>query len=306
MALPLIVGDEVLGALDAQSTKYNAFSESDIIVLQTMADQIAIALENANLINETQIRFNEIATLNQISQAVTAQTDLRTLLDTVRQEIARITNVTNVYVALYDEQSKMFEIPYMYEEGQVYTIPPNPLGRGLTGIIIQSRKPLLINNEEDASKLGAIAGGTNIVAQSYLGVPMMAGQNVVGVLAIQDLNQPERFNESQMRFWKPSARKSPSPFRTRASLNKPRLAPMNFAAINRIASAASSALDAPTLLKAVVGEMASIFNATQSDIALRDPSGKVSPWSPPSARRPTRRTPSVRQYFLPTPNRRSR
>ena len=116
MALPLIVGDEVLGALDAQSTKYNAFSESDIIVLQTIADQIAIALENANLINETQIRFNEIATLNQISQAVTAQTDLRTLLDTACQEIARITNVTNVYVALYDEQSKMFEIPYMYEE----------------------------------------------------------------------------------------------------------------------------------------------------------------------------------------------
>lgn len=274
MALPLIVGDEVLGALDAQSTKYNAFSESDIIVLQTMADQIAIALENANLINETQIRFNEIATLNQISQAVTAQTDLRTLLDKVRQEIARITNVTNVYFALYDEQSKLFEIPYMYEEGQVYTIPPNPLGRGLTGIIIQSRKPLLINNEEDASKLGAIVGGTNIVAQSYLGVPMMAGQNVVGVLAIQDLNQPGRFNESQMRFLETVSAQIAIAIQNTRLFEQTKTRADELAAINRIASAASSALDAPTLLKAVVGEMASIFNATQSDIALRDPSGK--------------------------------
>ncbi|MEK9161716.1 MAG: GAF domain-containing protein [Chloroflexota bacterium] len=274
MALPLIVGDEVLGALDAQSTKYNAFSESDIIVLQTMADQIAIALENANLINETQIRFNEIATLNQISQAVTAQTDLRTLLDTACQEIARITNVTNVYVALYDEQSKMFEIPYMYEEGQVYTIPPNPLGRGLTGIIIQTRKPLLINNEEDALKLGAIAGGTNIVAQSYLGVPMMAGQNVVGVLAIQDLNQPGRFNESQMRFLETVSAQIAIAIQNTRLFEQTKTRADELAAINRIASAASSALDAPTLLKAVVGEMASIFNATQSDIALRDPSGK--------------------------------
>ena len=274
MALPLIVGDDVLGALDAQSTKYNAFSESDIIVLQTMADQIAIALENANLINETQIRFNEIATLNQISQAVTAQTDLPTLLDTACQEIARITNVTNVYVALYDEQSKMFEIPYMYEEGQVYTIPPNPLGRGLTGIIIQTRKPLLINNEEDALKLGAIAGGTNIVAQSYLGVPMMAGQNVVGVLAIQDLNQPERFNESQMRFLETVSAQIAIAIQNTRLFEQTKTRADELAAINRIASAASSALDAPTLLKAVVGEMASIFNATQSDIALRDPSGK--------------------------------
>ncbi|MBI5081100.1 MAG: GAF domain-containing protein, partial [Chloroflexi bacterium] len=274
MALPLIVGDDVLGALDAQSTKYNAFSESDIIVLQTMADQIAIALENANLINETQIRFNEIATLNQISQAVTAQTDLRTLLDTVCQEIIRITNVTNVYFALYDEPSKMFEIPYMYEEGQVYTIPPNPLGRGLTGIIIQTRKPLLINNEQDASKLGAIVGGTNIVAQSYLGVPMIAGQDVVGVLAIQDLNQPERFNESQRRFLETISAQIAIAIQNTRLFEQTKTRADELAAINRIASAANSALDAPTLLKAVVGELASIFNATQSDIALRDPSGK--------------------------------
>jgi len=269
MALPLIVGDDVLGALDAQSTKYNAFSEADIIVLQTMADQIAIALENTNLINETQIRFNETATLNQISQAVTAQTDLRTLLDTVRQEITHITHVTNVYFALYDDQSKMFEIPYMYEEGRVYTVPPNPLGRSLTGIIIQTRKPLLINNEQDALKLGA-----NIAAQSYLGVPMMAGQNVIGVLAIQDLNQPERFNELQMRFLETVSSQIAVAIQNTRLFEQTKTRAAELAAINRIASAASSALDAPTLLKAVVRQMTSIFNATRSDIALLDPSGK--------------------------------
>jgi GAF domain-containing protein len=48
--LPLMVGDEVLGALDVQSTERQAFGEQDVTVLQTMADQVAIAISNARLV----------------------------------------------------------------------------------------------------------------------------------------------------------------------------------------------------------------------------------------------------------------
>ncbi len=52
MALPLIAGGKVLGALDIQSTKGEAFSQSDIASLQVLADQIAVAIENARLFEE--------------------------------------------------------------------------------------------------------------------------------------------------------------------------------------------------------------------------------------------------------------
>jgi GAF domain-containing protein/HAMP domain-containing protein len=52
MALPLIAGGKILGALDIQSTKGEAFSEADITTLQVLADQIAIAIENARLFEE--------------------------------------------------------------------------------------------------------------------------------------------------------------------------------------------------------------------------------------------------------------
>jgi GAF domain-containing protein len=51
-ALPLRVGGRVIGALDVQSTQTNAFSQEDISVLVTLADQIAIAIENARLFSE--------------------------------------------------------------------------------------------------------------------------------------------------------------------------------------------------------------------------------------------------------------
>ncbi len=52
MALPLIAGGKILGALDIQSTKGEAFSQADITTLQVLADQIAIAVENARLFEE--------------------------------------------------------------------------------------------------------------------------------------------------------------------------------------------------------------------------------------------------------------
>jgi len=54
MALPLVIGGQVLGALDVQSTESQAFSEEDISTLQILAEQIAIAIQNANLFNESQ------------------------------------------------------------------------------------------------------------------------------------------------------------------------------------------------------------------------------------------------------------
>jgi GAF domain-containing protein len=59
MAIPLRVAGEVIGSLDVQSTQTNAFSQEDIGVLTTLADQIAIAIENARLFGETKKALNE-------------------------------------------------------------------------------------------------------------------------------------------------------------------------------------------------------------------------------------------------------
>ena len=54
LALPLMIGGRVLGALDVQSTEEAAFTEEDVAVLQVLADQVAVAIENARLFAETQ------------------------------------------------------------------------------------------------------------------------------------------------------------------------------------------------------------------------------------------------------------
>jgi GAF domain-containing protein len=66
VALPLLVRNKVLGVLDIQSDKPQAFSMDDIDVLQTLSDQIAIAIENARLLDETQAAITQLEALTSI------------------------------------------------------------------------------------------------------------------------------------------------------------------------------------------------------------------------------------------------
>ena len=60
MALPLIIGKDVIGALDVQSEQPHAFSDEDIEVLNTLANQVAVAIENARLFEQSQLAFKEL------------------------------------------------------------------------------------------------------------------------------------------------------------------------------------------------------------------------------------------------------
>ncbi len=65
MGLPLMIGETLFGALDVQSTQPHAFSDDDVAVLQNMANQIAVAINNARLFQEAQTRLAEISLLNR-------------------------------------------------------------------------------------------------------------------------------------------------------------------------------------------------------------------------------------------------
>ena len=59
LTLPLRVGEEIIGALDVQSTEPNAFSQEDINILSTLADQVSIAIQNAQQFEQTRKALNE-------------------------------------------------------------------------------------------------------------------------------------------------------------------------------------------------------------------------------------------------------
>ena len=86
--VPLFANNEVKGAVTLQNIdRENAFSETDVRLLATLANSMSVALENARLFDETQRRAAELATINTVSQALAGELNLEALIELVGEQI---------------------------------------------------------------------------------------------------------------------------------------------------------------------------------------------------------------------------
>jgi GAF domain-containing protein/anti-sigma regulatory factor (Ser/Thr protein kinase) len=106
MALPLIVADEAIGALTVQSTEEAAFHEEDIDALQTMADQLAIAIQNSKLHRQEERRSRLLKAANRVGKEVASLLDLDQLLPQTVNIICEAYGLYYAGVFLLDDQSE--------------------------------------------------------------------------------------------------------------------------------------------------------------------------------------------------------
>ncbi|TET29348.1 MAG: GAF domain-containing protein [Anaerolineales bacterium] len=200
--VPLMVADQVRGILSLQNmTRENAFPESTVQLLTTLANSMSVALENARLFDETQHllqeteqRAAELATVNTVSQALVAESDLEALIELIGEQMRETFAADIVYVALLDRETEMIRFPYTYGE----ELNPLPLGEGLTGKIVETGEPLLINQEIDKrrAEMGVALVGKG--ARSYLGVPIQIGGQTFGVISVQSTREEGRFCQDDL------------------------------------------------------------------------------------------------------------
>jgi PAS domain S-box-containing protein len=205
LGVPILIGDDLVGAVVVQSYRQNAYGEEHVRLLSTLAANIGVALENARLFEETnrllqesRQRTVELATVNTISQALISERDLDSLIELVGEQMRHTFEADVVYVALHDPQTGLIHFPYEFENGKRLTGQPMPYGQGMTSNIIDSGQPLLINedNLEKHAELGIEVVGT--LAKSFLGVPITVGQKVIGVISVQSIQVEGRFDASDV------------------------------------------------------------------------------------------------------------
>lgn len=106
MALPLIIGDEAIGALTVQSNEEAAFHEEDIDALQTMADQLAVAIQNSRLHRQEERRSRLLKAANRVGKEVASILDLDHLLPQTVNIICEAYGLYYAGVFLLDEKGE--------------------------------------------------------------------------------------------------------------------------------------------------------------------------------------------------------
>jgi GAF domain-containing protein len=260
--VPLIYGGRIVGVLGADHWQPFAFSNADITSLAALADQAAIAAENASLFEQTQRQLQEMSALNQIGHALSATVDMDELLAVLREQVARLVPTESFYVALYDETTDQISFPLFIRHDEPASIAPISANQGLTGHIIRTRQPLLLaaNAQAALEKLGLPWLGNP--ARSYLGVPMLLGEKVVGVIAVQDFERDHVFDPGHERALSTVAVQAAIAIQNarlyKETLNRAR----QLSQLNEAARSISFELEMARVLQTASQQMANLLNAS--------------------------------------------
>lgn len=192
MAVPLIVKDQIVGALDVQSNQPNAFDQDDVTVLTTLAAQISVAIDNARLFDQAEQRASEMTFLFGVTTAAASAETLNDALQNVTMEL--IESLQSLAAAIY--------LPRLYEDNEgVQKVMLEPVAASgvrtrpaempliemtddnpqLVGRVASTRNSAIIENVTEESTYEALSPD----AVSAVVMPLTSGATLIGLVVLE-------------------------------------------------------------------------------------------------------------------------
>jgi signal transduction histidine kinase len=198
LAVPMLREDTLVGVINAWRREVRPFTDKQVALVQTFADQAVIAIENVRLFQELQARTQELArsvgelrALGEVGQAVSSTLDLQTVLSTIVGRAVQLSGTDCGIIYEYDEPTREFQLraSYQMEEELVkaYQATPLRLGEGATGRAAETRTPTQIDDlreEQEFATRGMRPILSRLGYRSLLAVPLLLDQRIMGALTI--------------------------------------------------------------------------------------------------------------------------
>ena len=206
---PMIVGGEVRGRISIQNIdRVNAFSDSDVRLLTTLAGSLSVALENARLFDETKRlltetdeRAAELSIINSVQQSLAANLDMESMYDLVGTKIQEIFDAQVVLISLFDAAAGTMRFRFGLERGERLVPEDVPIS-GLARRIVETREPIAVNENWQGwlAEQGLDVAVIGEAPKSVVFAPLVAGDAVRGAISIQNVDREHAFSESDVRL----------------------------------------------------------------------------------------------------------
>jgi signal transduction histidine kinase len=197
LAVPILKGDDLLGVLGIYHLEeVMPFTDKQIALVETFADQAAIAIDNVRLLDALRYRTDELGrsvselhALGEVSQAVNSTLDLETVLSTIVAKAVQLSGTEAGAIYGYDEQAREFRLRATYGMDQelIDALTQRHIGLDDPNVaeVFAQREPVQVADlsEEVASELNEIALRAGYRARMV--APLLRGEDIVGMLAVR-------------------------------------------------------------------------------------------------------------------------
>lgn len=275
---PLEVRGERIGSLSIASSPDDPLTSEEQQLLESISSEVAEALERARLFETSQRSASELAILNEMGARFAQALNEETITDTVYTYTSRLMETPQFYVALYDHQEQIITFPYVVMDGvrvakgheHYQQWQPRSLGTGLTGYIIENKAPILIdeNAEQTLEELGLPYTHFGGQTQSWLGVPMVIGDRVLGVISVQCETKANLYNRHHLDLLTTIASQASVAINNTRLFNVEQERALQERTVRTITDKVRRGTSTQDILKIALEELSQVLNADISTIQL--------------------------------------
>jgi len=269
IAVPIQVRGETVATLAARRAKPSEpWNDEEIALMEAIASQSAQALEGARQRSEERRRVTELEVINRISQAVSQMLPQDTLFRIVRRQLIQAIGDTDLKICIFDPQEDQLTISYDSRRAEPARATTEPLGDDLSSVVIRSRQPLLLtdNPAQRAAMLGVSDFGEGI--KSWLGVPMLLGDDILGTIILEDYDQDNRFTEDDAALLATVASQVAAGIQNANLLDQVQRTARRERLIHEITSKVRRSPDMKSILATSTRELGRALNAIRSTVSL--------------------------------------
>jgi PAS domain S-box-containing protein len=259
--VPLMAGEELLGALGVFDVMAHEWSSDDLQILSMLAGQVAVTLEKMRLYQAARDRALHLATLNEIGQAITSTLDLDLVLVTLLDKVRRAAEAEACSVALADQTTG--ELVFRQAVGGAsqttigLRIQP---GQGIAGWAFQQQRSALVVDAQADARFYSVYD-SDYVVRDLVCVPLLIRQTAVGVLELIN-KRGGTFSEDDVHLLESVAAQAAVAIENARLFATEHVGREQLETLYRIGQAINSTLDAETILERLTDEAMRATQAT--------------------------------------------
>ncbi len=272
VAISLQAKEQAFGVLLLGTPDTRRFTPAELRLLLALGHQIGMAVENSYLIQQTSRRSEELHVLNEIGRALSSTLNKEELLSKVWEEMRRLFDVDNFYIASHDPLRD--EIRYELEIVDGARIPKRtrPAGNDLTEYVIRTRQPVLIR-ENYLAEVKRLGVEPMLQKGCFCGVPLVAYDHIIGAMAVFSA-QERSFDEGHLELLRVLASEASIAIENARLFHDERLKARHLALLNNISRHAITTLNPDEMLAKIAEQLEDGLSYDHIGIAMLDYSSR--------------------------------
>ena len=207
--VPLIINGKVKRYVSLQNVdRENAFSDSEIKLLETLANSMSVALENARLfdettrlLKETEQRTAELSVINSVQEGLAKELHMQAIYELVGNKLGEVLHTLDIDIRLFSPETDQVFFPYVRDQGKLITVAPSKMA-GMSKHVYETHQTLIINENlaERMEELGSFSLPGTQAEKSFMAVPIMVANKATGMVAISNYEKENAFTDSEVRL----------------------------------------------------------------------------------------------------------